>query len=185
MRGSNLCDRLVRKRGEFSEATAAKLMRDVMAGLRYLHSMLIVHRDIKPDNLMFRSDDPESGGYYTLMLCDFGLSHQLASAGERLTAYCGTPSYMAPEVLTRDYGREVDVWAVGVSFYSLLCGFLPFPHNKESTVKQRLERMLGPLHFEPQFWGGISEDCKDLLRRLLAPDPHARASAVAAVPLSC
>ena len=181
VRGSNLYDRLVRQQGELTEATAAKLMRDMMAALRYLHSMLVVHRDIKPSNLMFASDDPDSSGYLKLVLCDFGLAHQLSSASERLTTYCGTPGYMAPEVLTRDYSKEVDLWAVGVSFFSLLCGYAPFEHTKDSSVQDRIRSMHAPLHFDPQFWGTISEECKDLLRKLLDPDPCSRASAAAAV----
>lgn len=181
VRGSNLYDRLVQQKESFSEATAAKLMRDVMTALRYLHSMLIVHRDIKPNNLMFASDDPNSSRYLTIMLCDFGLSHQLSSASERLTNYCGTPGFMAPEVLMRDYGREVDIWAVGVSFFTLLCGYAPFQHTKQSSVEERIHNMRAALSFNPQFWGSISENCKDLLRKLLDPDPYSRASAVAAV----
>ena len=86
------------------------------------HSRGIIFRDIKPDNFLFLTPAPNA----PLKATDFGLAGKLPPEGERLTRRCGTPSYMAPEVINRSYGAEADVWSCGVVAYQLLTGRLPF-----------------------------------------------------------
>jgi serine/threonine protein kinase len=97
--GSNLRDRVQKDETFFTEPTAAHITNGIMSALRFLHSMLIVHRDLKPENLMFASDSPKSSGYLTIVVCDLGLGYCLSSASSRISQRCGTPNFMAPEIL--------------------------------------------------------------------------------------
>jgi calcium/calmodulin-dependent protein kinase I len=119
LEGGELFDMIV-ERGHFSEAEASRLIAKVVDAIAYLHSKNIVHRDLKPENLLFwSSDDLDS-----IRVTDFGLSK---IANKKLKTACGTPGYVAPEILEQEgYGPEVDMWSVGVILYVLLCGFPPF-----------------------------------------------------------
>jgi len=100
----------------------------IMLAVRYLHSMGIVHRDIKPENILYATPDEDS----PVKLVDFGLGKILDNNGNgSMSTVCGTPSYLAPEVLQRKgYGKECDVWSAGIILYILLCGFPPFDQGK-------------------------------------------------------
>ena len=92
-------------------------MRSLFQAINHCHANSIVHRDIKPDNIMITADN-------TVRLIDFGLS--VASSKRNLTEIAGTPYYMAPEVLQSTYGKQSDLWSLGVVLYTLVCGYLPF-----------------------------------------------------------
>ncbi len=98
LEGGELFDRIV-ERGHYSEADASRLIRNVVDAIAYLHSKNIVHRDLKPENLLFGADDE------TIKVTDFGLSK---IASKKLKTACGTPGYVAPEILEQEgYGAEV------------------------------------------------------------------------------
>ena len=169
----------IRKGATYTEADAAELVRSVIRTAAQCHSRGIIFRDIKPDNFLFERDEPGS----PLKATDFGLAG-LITPGERLQRRCGTPSYMAPEVINRNYGEEADVWSCGVVAYQLLTGRLPFVDrvNQRPNAKEVFRSILeDPIDFESDPWGSLSEDCLDLVKKLLERDPRKRITARAAL----
>lgn len=134
----------------------------MVLALQYLFSKEIVYRDIKPENLLI-----DGRGY--LVMTDFGFAKQVPTAGKCFTM-CGTPEYMAPEVILRQpgYSYPVDWWAVGVLLYEMLVGRSPFQNNDTKKVYRGVLR--GKVDYEPV------EDptARDLIRRLLIRDPAKR-----------
>lgn len=168
--GGELFDRIVEK-GSYSEKDAALLVRDIASACMYLHSKKIVHRDLKPENLLYESKAPDA----KIKLADFGLS-TLVAEEDMLKTACGTPGYVAPEVLSnKGYGAAVDIWSVGVILYILLCGFPPF--YEENTAKLFDQIMNARYDFPSPYWDDISEQAKDLIKHLLVVDPNQRFTA--------
>ncbi|EAW72834.1 pregnancy upregulated non-ubiquitously expressed CaM kinase, isoform CRA_a [Homo sapiens] len=111
--GGELFDRIM-ERGSYTEKDASHLVGQVLGAVSYLHSLGIVHRDLKPENLLYATPFEDS----KIMVSDFGLSK--IQAGNMLGTACGTPGYVAPELLEqKPYGKAVDVWALGVISYIL------------------------------------------------------------------
>ena len=126
--GGELFDRIVEK-GSYTEKDAADLIKQVLSAVHYMHESGVVHRDLKPENLLYHSPDEDS----KIMISDFGLS-KMEDSGIMATA-CGTPGYVAPEVLAqKPYGKEVDVWSIGVISYILLCGYPPFYDENDANL---------------------------------------------------
>jgi len=120
--GGELFDQLLKK-GYYTEKDAARLVREILLGVEYLHSMDIVHRDLKPENFLFLDKSEDS----RLMIAGFGLSKVSTNGDDVLMTACGTPEYVAPEVLEQTgYGKPADMWSIGVTAYTLLCGYTPF-----------------------------------------------------------
>ena len=120
MRGGDLFDRIVEEM-KFMEKDAKEMFKQIVEGVKYCHDNDIVHRDLKPENIMFVYERPN----LQIKLSDFGLARDYK--GELLTTACGTPGYVAPEVLEGlKYGRGVDYWSVGVILYTTLVGYPPF-----------------------------------------------------------
>ena len=120
--GGELFDSIVAV-GNYSEKKAANLMVTACGALEYLHGKNIVHRDLKPENILLKDNSPDA----PIKIADFGLA-RLISKKEMMKTACGTPGYVAPEVLQNkgyDSGA-VDMWSMGVILYILLCGFPPF-----------------------------------------------------------
>ncbi|XP_057521433.1 calcium-dependent protein kinase 1-like isoform X2 [Amaranthus tricolor] len=118
--GGELFDRIIAK-GHYSEREAAKLFRQIVTVVHNCHSMGVIHRDLKPENFLFLSSDEDS----PLKATDFGLS-VFFKPGEVFRDLVGSAYYVAPEILRRSYGAEVDVWSAGVILYILLSGVPPF-----------------------------------------------------------
>ncbi|KAM4724879.1 LOW QUALITY PROTEIN: serine/threonine-protein kinase DCLK3 [Anableps anableps] len=159
-------------RGKFSEAEAGLMVLDVSEALNYIHCRSIVHRDLKPENLLVKK---VTGGIGRLKLGDFGLAMVVT---EPVFTICGTPTYVAPEILCETgYGVAVDVWALGVILYILLCGFAPF--RSRDRDQEELFKLIkqADLHFPSPYWDSISEEGKGLVRSLLKPDPTVRLTA--------
>lgn len=132
----------------------------------------IVHRDLKPENLLFsdKSDSPR------LMIADFGLSKILKHHDDILMTACGTPGYVAPEVLKQlGYGRSVDIWSVGVILYTVLCGYTPFWGEDHNALFQCI--LKGVYDFDEDYWSDISDEAKDLINKMLEYDPDRRITA--------
>ncbi|XP_062291413.1 serine/threonine-protein kinase DCLK3 [Scomber scombrus] len=158
--------------GKFSEAEAGLMVSDVSEALNYIHCKSIVHRDLKPENLLI---ERVAAGICRLKLGDFGLAMVVT---EPVFTICGTPTYVAPEILSETgYGVAVDIWALGVILYILLCGFPPF--RSRDRDQEELFQLIkqGQLHFLPPYWDPISEEARCLVRALLQSDPTVRLTA--------
>jgi calcium-dependent protein kinase len=177
--GGELLERI--SNDEYREADAARLIRAVLRTAAQCHSRGIVFRDIKPDNFLFQNNDENA----PLKATDFGLAGKLPkNRDEPLARRCGTPSYMAPEVINRKYGAEADVWSCGVVAYQLLTGRLPFRDvvNQRPNAKEVFRAILeDPLDLADPPWDVISEEAKDFVEHLLERDPKKRPTARAAL----
>lgn len=135
---------------------------EILLALGYLHSLSIVYRDMKLENLLLDKD-----GH--IKIADFGLCKEDISFGDRTSTFCGTPEYLAPEVLEdNDYGRQVDWWGVGVVMYEMMCGRLPFYSKDHKKLFELI--MIGELRFPNK----LSPEAKSLLGGLLVKDPTQR-----------
>nr|GMC75850.1 calcium-dependent protein kinase 10-like [Ipomoea batatas] len=167
--GGELFDRIV-ARGHYSERAAAGVAKTVAEVVRMCHANGVMHRDLKPENFLFANKKENSA----LKVIDFGLS-VFFKPGERFSEIVGSPYYMAPEVLKRNYGPEVDIWSAGVILYILLCGVPPFWAETEQGVALAILR--GVLDFKREPWPQVSESAKSLVKQMLDPDPKKRLTA--------
>ncbi|XP_051130547.1 calcium-dependent protein kinase 13-like [Andrographis paniculata] len=167
--GGELFDRIV-ARGHYTERAAAAVMRTIMEVVELCHNHGVIHRDLKPENFLFANKKENS----PLKAIDFGLSI-FFKPGERFSEIVGSPYYMAPEVLRRNYGPEIDIWSAGVILYILLCGVPPFWAESEQGVAQAIIR--GKIDFEREPWPSISESAKNLVKQMLEPDVKVRLTA--------
>ncbi|KAH8547707.1 kinase-like domain-containing protein [Umbelopsis sp. PMI_123] len=170
--GGELFDRICQK-GSYFERDAAHLVRVIVEAVAYLHDNGVVHRDLKPENLLFRTPDEDS----ELLIADFGLSRIIDTEKFHvLTTTCGTPGYMAPEIFKKTgHGKPVDMWAIGVITFFLLCGYTPFEHD--SNIDEMHAIMNAQYSFDEQYWHGVSPEAKDFINKLLTIDPEQRLTA--------
>ncbi|VDL27199.1 unnamed protein product [Hymenolepis diminuta] len=144
----------------FSEARTQFYAAEITSALGYLHSQNIVYRDLKLENLLLDKD-----GH--IKITDFGLCKEDIGFGSTTKTFCGTPEYLAPELLLdNDYGRSVDWWSLGVVMYEMMCGRLPFYSNEHEIL---FELILQVLKFS-----SLSQVARDILIRLLMKDPAER-----------
>lgn len=167
--GGELFDRIV-ARGHYTERAAAAVMKTIVEVVQMCHRHGVMHRDLKPENFLFANKKETAA----LKAIDFGLS-VFFQPGEVFTEIVGSPYYMAPEVLKRSYGPEVDVWSAGVILYILLCGVPPFWAETEQGVAQAIIRSV--IDFKRDPWPKVSDNAKDLVKKMLDPDPKRRLSA--------
>ncbi|KAK3376710.1 kinase-like domain-containing protein [Lasiosphaeria ovina] len=171
--GGELFDRICRK-GSYYESDAADLIRATLSAVAYLHDHGIVHRDLKPENLLFRTPEDNAD----LLIADFGLSRIMDEEQFHvLTTTCGTPGYMAPEIFKKTgHGKPVDLWALGVITYFLLCGYTPF--DRDSDFEEMQAILNADYGFTPlEYWRGVSDSAKDFIKRCLTIDPSRRMTA--------
>ncbi|XP_017474852.1 PREDICTED: serine/threonine-protein kinase GL21140-like [Rhagoletis zephyria] len=167
--GGDLFDAITRVT-RFSENQSRVMIKHLASAMAYLHSMSIVHRDIKPENLLVELD--ANGCVTELKLADFGLACEVT---EPLYAVCGTPTYVAPEILMETgYGLKIDVWAAGIILYILLCGFPPFvsPDNQQEPLFDAI--ISGVYEFPEPYWSDIGDGVRDLIANMLQSDPEVR-----------
>ncbi|KAG0490491.1 hypothetical protein HPP92_007354 [Vanilla planifolia] len=167
--GGELFDRIV-ARGHYTERAAAGVTKTIVEVVQLCHRHGVIHRDLKPENFLFANKKENS----PLKAIDFGLSI-FFKPGESFSEIVGSPYYMAPEVLKRKYGPEIDIWSAGVILYILLCGVPPFWAETEQGVAQAILR--GNIDFNREPWPSVSENAKDLVRQMLEPDPQCRLTA--------
>eukprot|EP01068_Selenidium_serpulae_P014777 Selendium_serpulae@DN6141_c0_g1_i1.p1 len=171
--GGELFTKIVKNR-KFTEADAAALARQMLSAIHYVHSLQIVHRDIKAENFLFKQKEDPS----PLLLIDFGMATRLADSDKILTQLCGSPHYVAPELIRRQYRFQVDMWALGVMIYLMLFGKYPFESQDHKTIVQQI------LKNEPDYAKGTvrpSAHAVDFMKRLLAKNPERRMTAAEAL----
>jgi calcium/calmodulin-dependent protein kinase I len=168
--GGELFDRII-EQTFFSEVEAAKVVYQIADALNYLHQQDIVHRDLKPENLLLT----DKSDTYQVKIIDFGLAKQ---SKELMSMPCGTPGYVAPEILKRrKYHKEVDIWSLGVITYILLCGFPPF-HDDGNNLKNLYKQIrAGKYSFPKKYWSNISKEAILLIKMMLQVKPRSRISA--------
>lgn len=148
--------------GRLSEDQARFYFCEVLLALEYLHSLCIVYRDLKPENVLLDID-----GH--IRITDFGLSKEFSGHRERTYSFCGSPEYMSPEVITkRGHGREVDFYSLGAFLYEMLTGLPPFYHTNRQENFSRI------LNGELQIPSYLSRSAGYLLRSLLQKDSTLR-----------
>ncbi|XP_040851077.1 calcium/calmodulin-dependent protein kinase type 1 isoform X2 [Ochotona curzoniae] len=146
--GGELFDRIVEK-GFYTERDASRLI-------------------FQPENLLYYSLDEDS----KIMISDFGLS-KMEDTGSVLSTACGTPGYVAPEVLAqKPYSKAVDCWSIGVIAYILLCGYPPFYDENDAKLFEQI--LKAEYEFDSPYWDDISDSAKDFIRHLMEKDPEKR-----------
>jgi len=172
--GGELFDKIVEK-GQYSERDASVIVKNLLSAVEYLHSANIAHRDLKPENLLLKGGANDTD----VMLSDFGLS-KIVGVESMMETACGTPYYVAPEVLSATgYDKEVDLWSVGVITYLLLCGFPPFYGESLPEVFEQI--MKAEFDYPDPYWTEISKEAKDLISKLLVVDSKQRLTATQAL----
>eukprot|EP01015_Nassula_variabilis_P017500 TRINITY_DN2767_c0_g1_i1.p1 TRINITY_DN2767_c0_g1~~TRINITY_DN2767_c0_g1_i1.p1 ORF type:complete len:309 (-),score=61.44 TRINITY_DN2767_c0_g1_i1:18-944(-) len=169
MTGGELFDRIIEKEN-YSEKEAADTIRPIVDAIRYCHSMGIAHRDLKPENLLYATTDAKS----IIKISDFGLAKVMHN--DLLTTACGTPGYVAPEVIEgKGYNLSVDFWSIGVILYVLLSGSPPFYEETNEKLFDVIKG--GKYDFPSPQWDNISEYAKDLIKKLMVVDHSKRLDA--------
>ncbi|XP_058962150.2 calcium/calmodulin-dependent protein kinase type II subunit alpha [Pocillopora verrucosa] len=174
--GKTLLDEIVNKI-VFSEEETRGMMEQLIESLKYLHRKRIVHRDIKADNILLEKKD----GKLVVKLTDFGLARLLPDDCDVIKCTAeGTPLYLAPETILADpIGPAVDIWACGVILFLLLVGYPPFWHSDDR--KLMLLIVEGCYSLPARYWDRVSDDAKDLVKRMLVVYPHKRVTAFKAL----
>uniref|UniRef100_A0A1I8C3W2 Protein kinase domain-containing protein n=1 Tax=Meloidogyne hapla TaxID=6305 RepID=A0A1I8C3W2_MELHA len=149
---------------KFGEKKTRHVMQQLFEGICFIHEKMIVHRDLKLENILVIGDD-------RVVISDFGFAKQLKE-GQLLKDLVGTPGYLAPETLrcqmnedAHGYSLEVDNWALGVIMYTMLSGHAPFYHRQQLRMMRMIQE--GKYEFKKEHWEHISDGAKDLIQRLL------------------
>jgi serine/threonine protein kinase len=149
---------------KLEEDEARSIFRQVVSGIHYLHEKNIVHRDIKLENLLIGTENQ-------IKIIDFGFSVR-TTKDKTLAIFCGTPSYMAPELVAKkDYhGHLADIWALGVLLFVLLTGSFPMKGTDDKDLYKKI------LRGQFDIPSTISKPAQALIRKLLRMNPHDRPS---------
>ena len=169
-KGGELFD-IISKKGSFTEKDACVIMKQLMSAICYSHQNNIVHRDLKPENILMDNDTDD----LTIKLIDWGCAQTIKSAKQSKQAD-GTAYYIAPEVLKGEYDEKCDIWACGVIFYILLCGYPPFNGETDDEIYEAV--LSGKFQFPEEDWDQVSQEAKDLIKKMLTKDPKKRISAL-------
>ncbi|KAK1559718.1 hypothetical protein Q3G72_017581 [Acer saccharum] len=168
--GGNLAS-YIRQHGRVPEHTARKFIQQLGAGLEILHSCHIIHRDLKPENILLSCLE----GEVVLKIADFGLSSNL-HPGKYAEKVCGSPLYMAPEVLQfQRYDEKVDMWSIGAILFELLNGYPPFCGRNNVQLLQNIKSCTR-LPFSQLIFPELHPDSVELCLKLLSTNPVDRFS---------
>lgn len=160
--GGELFDKIVAAK-KFDEEVARRYFRQLIEGIAYCHQNHIAHRDLKPENLLLDVND-------NLKISDFGLSG-IANTNSMLSTICGTPHYVAPEVLTGKYeGKKADIWSCGIILFVMLSGCHPFDGETVNDLFKRIENL------EFKYPSYFSSGARALLDKIIVIDPEYRAT---------
>jgi len=172
-KGGELFDEIL-QRGKFSERDGAVLMKQVLSCINYCHQNNIVHRDLKPENILLEQNKE----FDQIKIIDFGTS-LVYDPNKQLDEKLGTPYYIAPEVLNKNYGSKCDIWSCGVICYILLSGMPPFNGQSDQEIMKKVRA--GSFTFDDKVWNNISDNCKDFITQLLTYKQEDRPTAQAAL----
>ncbi|KAM5126090.1 death-associated protein kinase 2-like isoform 1-T3 [Mantella aurantiaca] len=172
IRGGELFDFIAEKEA-LSEEDAIEFMEQILKGVAYMHARHIAHFDLKPENIMLLEKDVP---HPKIKIIDFGLAQKIED-GTVYKSLCGTPQYIAPEVINYEpLGPPTDMWSIGVITYILLSGMSPF--QGETDPETLTNVVAGNYEFDDRFFKETSEMAKDFIRQLLLKDPSDRMTAV-------
>jgi len=170
MRGGELFDRIVAK-AYYNEKEARDTCKIVLEAVGYCHRHNVAHRDLKPENLLLLSESDDSA----VKIADFGFA-KIVKEPNSLRTQCGTPGYVAPEILEgTPYDERADMWSVGVILYILLGGYPPFIESTQRDLFRKIRK--GEYEFHEEYWGTVSSEAKNLISSLLTVDPVERLNA--------
>ncbi|KAG5440134.1 hypothetical protein PCANB_001703 [Pneumocystis canis] len=170
------------KYGQIKETDCMFIVLQMLKAIQYLHSQNVIHRDLKPENILVTSTSISGG--FRVVLTDFGVAQRLG-AFSRMKTFVGTPSYLAPEIHScaiqnhncediKGYGKEIDLWSLGVIMYALSGGYNPFDDG-EATEKEIMHRVQrGEFDFSGDSWSHVSMEAKDFISGLLRKKPADR-----------
>ncbi|XP_048466449.1 serine/threonine-protein kinase 33-like [Rhincodon typus] len=173
---------ILEEKGHLSESETKHIVSSLASAIFYLHKNDIIHRDLKLENILVKSnnnaDDEELK--LNIKVTDFGLSVLKDGAGvgseSMLQDTCGTPLYMAPEIINNyDYSQQCDLWSIGIIMYILLCGQAPFTATTSEKLYEEITK--GELDFSHSSLKSISESAYSVLKGLLIVDPAHRMTA--------
>ncbi|CAH8586027.1 unnamed protein product [Schistosoma bovis] len=171
--GGELFNRIV-DLGQLNESDSKFLFLQMVIAVKYLHDHGITHRDLKPENILLTS----KANRCLIKVTDFGVS-KLVDEGTMLRTFCGTPDYLAPEVLKTagcgTYTCVIDVWSLGVILYICLVGYPPFTKQRQDFDLET-QIINGLYDFPKMFWHGISEEAINLIKHMLVVNPANRSS---------
>ncbi|CCH43442.1 Carbon catabolite-derepressing protein kinase [Wickerhamomyces ciferrii] len=179
--GGDLMD-FVAAHGAVGEEAGKEITKQILQAVKYVHSLEISHRDLKPDNILIAQDDP-----VMVKITDFGLA-KISDNGTFMKTFCGTLAYVAPEVIdgrlskvTDDnkYSSLVDMWSLGCLVYVILTAHLPFSGSTQDQLYKQIQQ--GTYHEPPLKEAGVSKEARSFLDSLLQTDPRKRITASAAL----
>jgi len=163
LEGENLFENIVKRR-VYYERDAASVVMQVARACEYMHERGIIHRDLKPENLVYLDKNHEQ-----ICITDFGLSKHMAHTQNTTKTACGTPAFVAPEVLRQEeYGTQVDMWSLGTILYIMLCGYPPFVERNLPRLYKAIKK--GKVEFKKPYWDNISKAAVDCVQGLLTLD---------------
>jgi len=169
--GENLFENIVKQK-KYTEDDAAKVIKQVARACEYMHPRGVIHRDLKPENLVYLDKGKDH-----ICVTDFGLSKSVANEGDLMKTACGTPAFVAPEILRQErYTSQVDMWSLGVILYTMLCGYPPFVEKNLPALYRTIKR--GTVRFDKPYWDHVSGLAKDCVCGLLTVDPKKRLNPV-------
>jgi len=165
--GGELFDEIIARDKPYFESDCIAMVTQMLRAISYMNSMGIAHRDLKPENILLDND-------HNIKISDFGLSKDFSS--EAMSTSCGTPTYVAPEVLLGSvYDVQCDVWSLGVITYILLSSHIPFDGDGESEI---FERILSACYsFPSPLWDSVSDKAKDFISKIFVVEPKQRMTA--------
>lgn len=168
--GGELFESVVKKK-RYTEEEAANVIRQVARACQYMHQRGVIHRDLKPENLVYLDEENTQ-----ICVTDFGLAKFVNYEGGLMKTACGTPGYVAPEILKqKKYDSQVDMWSIGVILYILLCGFPPFVEKNLKALYKKIRQ--GAYTFPSPYWDKVSKEAKDCVEKLLVVEPAKRMNA--------
>lgn len=161
---------------DFNEKKAAYIMKQILSAVAYLHSLNIIHRDLKPENMLVENKSKNKRGdeEVNIKIIDFGTCNFLEK-NTKLSLKVGSPYYIAPEVLARNYNEKCDIWSCGVILFVLLVGYPPFTGNSTDDLLKNVSK--GHYSMDGIYWKNISKEAKDLVAGMLEFSPKKRLSA--------
>ncbi len=169
------------QKNQLKEKDIARIFYQIMSGVAYIHGIGIVHRDLKLENVLFSTEEPNS----PIKIIDFGFSVFMGKNNEmskekesesqdpkkggfkRLKSKVGTLYYISPEIIKGNYDEKCDIWACGVILYILLAGYPPFTGNTDKEVYNLITSL--KYDFDKERWKNISKYAKELIKNMLTP----------------